>query len=237
MLIHEQEEHSMRTARLIAGLTLLLGVVGHRPLIAQFRPAAQAPMRYADMDRDRDGVITLREWLYANLPGLDRNGDGTIQRSEWQAAFDQQDPNRDGAITRRELDGAPDPVPPARPPQPQPRVRTFDVDPRVPWVFSGFTVERDQTLVVSVEGSVQLSEDENDTALAAGSQTGRRAPNSPMPAELAGALIGRIGNSRPFAIGDQIQIITPAAGELFLGVNDDALADNRGRFRVRIAVK
>jgi hypothetical protein len=55
-----------------------------------------------------------------------------------------------------------------------------------------------------------------------------------MPNELAGALIARIGNSRPFGIGDQTSIPMPAAGVLFLGINDDGLQDNTGEFRVEI---
>ena len=49
---------------------------------------------------------------------------------------------------------------------------------------------------------------------------------------LAGALIGRIGNGAPFAIGNQTSIVAPASGVLFLGVNDDGFADNQGNFQV-----
>jgi len=82
---------------------------------------------------------------------------------------------------------------------------------------------------------VQLSDDANDTAITSGAPSGRRAPDAPMPQELAGALIARIGNSAPFGVGDQRQIVAPASGQLFLGVNDDHVADNRGRFRVRVS--
>jgi hypothetical protein len=50
---------------------------------------------------------------------------------------------------------------------------------------------------------------------------------------LAGALIGRIGNGAPFAVGNQT-ITAPASGVLFLGVNDDQHADNKGNFQVVI---
>jgi hypothetical protein len=55
-----------------------------------------------------------------------------------------------------------------------------------------------------------------------------------MPRILAGALIGRIGNGRPFAIGDQTSIQAPESGQLFLGINDDTLNDNQGEFRVEV---
>ena len=57
-----------------------------------------------------------------------------------------------------------------------------------------------------------------------------------MPNALAGALIGRVGNSPPFAIGDQTSIEAPAAGQLFLGINDDNVSDNSGQFYVTINV-
>ena len=47
-------------------------------------------------------------------------------------------------------------------------------------------------------------------------------------------MIGRIGNGQPFAIGNQTSIVMPAAGQLFLGVNDDGVDDNVGEFRVEI---
>jgi hypothetical protein len=54
---------------------------------------------------------------------------------------------------------------------------------------------------------------------------------------LAGALIGRVGNSAPFAIGDQTQALPmPADGQLFLAVNDDEVSDNQGAFAVTLTV-
>jgi len=71
----------------------------------------------------------------------------------------------------------------------------------------------------------------------AGSRTGRTSPGAPIPGALVGALIGRVGNSRPFGIGDQkIALGMPAAGMLFLGINDDHCGDNRGQFKVAINV-
>ena len=49
-----------------------------------------------------------------------------------------------------------------------------------------------------------------------------------------GALIGRIGNGQPFAIGGQTQIQAPAAGQLFLGINDTHMPDNSARSSVDI---
>ena len=50
-----------------------------------------------------------------------------------------------------------------------------------------------------------------------------------------GALLGRIGNGAPFAIGTQSQALgMPAAGRLMLGVNDNELGDNGGAYTVVI---
>ena len=86
-------------------------------------------------------------------------------------------------------------------------------------------------------GEIQLSADQSDIAGVAGSRTGRTSPNAPLPAALAGALIGRVGNSRPFGIGDQKTALgMPATGQLFLGINDDHCGDNRGQFKVEINI-
>lgn len=102
------------------------------------------------------------------------------------------------------------------------------------WTPTGITVKKGQRLTFNATGEVQLSTDVNDKAGSAGSTTGRRAPHSAMPGEPAGALIGKIGNGRPFGIGNQTSIVAPASGQLFLGINDDAFGDNQGSFQVTI---
>jgi len=102
------------------------------------------------------------------------------------------------------------------------------------WTATGLTVRRGETLSFNTTGQVQLSTDSADLASSAGSNSGKYAARSPLPRALAGALIGRIGNGQAFAIGNQTSIQAPAAGQLFLGVNDDELSDNQGEFRVEI---
>ncbi len=109
------------------------------------------------------------------------------------------------------------------------------VSPRQAWTATGMTVKRNDSLSFNANGEVQLSGDANDVATPFGSKSGRKATNAPLPDVLAGALIGRIGsNGQPFAIGSGVSITMPAAGQLFLGVNDDGFDDNRGEFRVDI---
>ena len=103
------------------------------------------------------------------------------------------------------------------------------------WTNTGRSVRRGQRVTFNGSGEIQLSADQNDIAGVAGSRTGRTSPNAPIPGALVGALIGRVGNSQPFGIGDQtIALGMPAAGQLFLGINDDHCGDNRGQFKVEI---
>lgn len=113
--------------------------------------------------------------------------------------------------------------------------RGLIVSSRQQWTPTGITVRRGEVITFNTTGQLQLSADANDIATSAGAKSGRLpAANAPMPRLLAGALLGRIGNSAPFAVGDQTSIPMPAAGQLFLGINDDSLTDNQGEFRVEI---
>lgn len=102
------------------------------------------------------------------------------------------------------------------------------------WVPTGIIVRRGDRISFNVNGRVQLSDDGGDVAESAGSLRGRKSADAPLPNDLAGALIARIGNSAPFAIGNQSMVTMPARGELFLGINDDHVGDNRGEFGVEI---
>jgi hypothetical protein len=82
---------------------------------------------------------------------------------------------------------------------------------------------------------VQLSDDASDVAQSAGALSQRYAKRSPLPQNFAGALIARVGNSAPFPIGNNTApIVMPADGQLYLGINDDEVSDNRGEFIVRV---
>lgn len=110
------------------------------------------------------------------------------------------------------------------------------VDGKQGWVATGVYVAKGQQVTFDAQGEVQLSNDANDKATAAGATSGRRANGAPMPATLAGALIGRVGTSgAPFGIGNQTTAIPmPQAGELYLSVNDDNRDDNVGAFTVKV---
>jgi hypothetical protein len=108
---------------------------------------------------------------------------------------------------------------------------------RAGWVNTGLTVSQGQTLLFNTTGEVRLSTASDDVAGSAGSKKGRFAAGAPIPSALAGALIGRIGNGAPFAIGNQTSIPSPGSGMLWLAVNDDVLTDNAGEFGVDITAQ
>ena len=111
----------------------------------------------------------------------------------------------------------------------------ISVSAKQPWTATGMTVRKGETLNFNATGEIQLSTDTNDIASAYGAKSGRKATNSPLPQVLAGALIGRIGaTGQPFPIGTGVPVTMPAAGQLFLGINDDGFDDNQGEFRVDI---
>jgi hypothetical protein len=106
------------------------------------------------------------------------------------------------------------------------------------WVSTGINVVAGQQVRFNASGEVQLSSDGADVATTAGSKIGRRASGAPIPGDLAGALIGRVGNGRVFGIGNQAgPLPMPESGMLFLGVNDDNLDDNRGNFVVTVTAQ
>jgi hypothetical protein len=102
------------------------------------------------------------------------------------------------------------------------------------WTPSGVVVRQGEVMRFATTGEVRLSSDANDIAGSAGARSQRMAPGAPLPRNFVGALIGRVANGEPFPIGDQTSVTMPAGGQLFLGINDDHLADNAGGFRVNI---
>jgi hypothetical protein len=120
--------------------------------------------------------------------------------------------------------------------------RTITVAANVDWVDTGLTVREGSVVTFSASGEITLSADQNDKAIPTGSTTGRMVARAPLPASSAGTLIARVAGARgrnasaPMAIGSQMTVTMPAAGRLFLRVNDDQLGDNTGQYEVRIKV-
>lgn len=153
---------------------------------------------------------------------MDTDRDGVVTRAEWRGtdqAFRSQDTNGDGVLSGAEIRDEPEAV----------VVRATDR-----WTSTGVSVRAGDVIRIESAGTVQLSADVADTSSPGGAGSGRRAPSAPMPDRPAGGLIARIGNSPPRFVGADRILRANASGQLFLGVNDDHLADNRGEFRVKI---
>jgi hypothetical protein len=113
--------------------------------------------------------------------------------------------------------------------------RSVVVPSNVQWTNTGFTVAQGQRLRFETSGEIRLSLNGEDTANGGGASSGRRADGATIPGIPVGALIGRVNNGQPFAIGNSTDaIVIPGTGRLFLGVNDDHVPDNSGNFVVRV---
>jgi len=112
--------------------------------------------------------------------------------------------------------------------------RTVTIPTNQTWTNSGIDVRRGEIIHFRASGNVTLSENPNDNGTPAGANDGRLAGNSPLPGVTGGMLIGRVGNSAPFAIGAESDVPMPSNGRLYLGVNDDYVGDNRGSFVVEM---
>jgi hypothetical protein len=154
---------------------------------------------------------------------MDTDRDGVVTRAEWRGsdqAFRQHDTNSDGVLSGAEVRVEPEVI----------------VKAAERWNSTGVFVREGDVVRIESAGTVQLSADAADTSSPGGAGSGRRASSAPLPDRPAGGLIGRIGNGRPFFVGADPTLRANATGQLYLGVNDDHVADNRGEFRVKVAV-
>ena len=113
------------------------------------------------------------------------------------------------------------------------RERTISVDAAAPWTDTGVEVRSGMSVYFEASGKIQWGPDRKDGP--GGEGGNHHNPNRPMPNHPGGALIGRVGGSGPFLVGEERGPIRMRdSGRLVLGINDDYLQDNRGSFRVTI---
>ncbi len=111
--------------------------------------------------------------------------------------------------------------------------RTISVPANTRWTPTGIQVNAGDRVAFRAAGQIHWGPQASQVA---GPDGGRGiSPNYPVPTAGVGALVGRVGNSQPFAIPTSGDVRMPASGELYLGVNDDNLSDNSGAFSVQVA--
>jgi hypothetical protein len=113
------------------------------------------------------------------------------------------------------------------------REKYTTVDAATQWNDTGVDVRSGALVYFEATGRVRWGPDRQHGP---GGEGGNRYNASrPIPGRPGGALIGRIGASDPFFIGDgKGPIRVRESGRLSLGVNDDYLQDNSGSWRVTI---
>ena len=198
---------------------------------------------FTRLDRNRDGVLSRFEVVgatpsfdtYDQFQNLDYDRNGTLSRAEWHwsnASFGLRDRNRDGVISRQEFD-----VAGGSPAQPSAAGRqTVRVNSQQRWTDTGIVVRAGDVITFDASGQIEMS-DPSDTATPAGSTKGRTAPDAPVLGQKAGGLLAKIGEYSPAFIGGRTTWTAPVSGRLYLGVNDDHLADNSGEFVVNVGVQ
>jgi hypothetical protein len=170
---------------------------------------------FTSLDANRNNRIELREWngTADTFARLDRNGDNVLNRAEFGATRGNA-----GAAVGTSGD-------------------QIIVNGAQAWTDTGITVQAGDQVRVDASGSVQLSDNNNDTATPSGSRVGRRAPNAPVQAGPAGGLIARVGDSAPVYVGANGSFRARTSGRLYLGVNDDFVNDNSGEYSVLVNVR
>ena len=106
------------------------------------------------------------------------------------------------------------------------------------WTDTGINVNKGDQVSFTTSGTIQIAPGTVPelTATVDGSPSVNVSrAKFPVPAMAVGGLVARVGNSVPFPIGSNPNAIAmPASGRLYLGVNDDQVADNSGAFIVSI---
>ena len=171
--------------------------------------------RFEDLDANTNGRLEPREWhdTVAAVNWLDQNNDNVLSRDE-MAEPGVNDTSAEATSERW--------------------IRVTGIE---RWTDTGINVRAGDTLNFHARGTVYLSGNGNDIAGVGGAVSGRRASGAPLSRETAGALIAQVGDSDAFVVGHRRSVRAPASGRLYLGVNDDRLADNWGDFEVTVAAR
>ena len=114
------------------------------------------------------------------------------------------------------------------------REREVTVSAELAWRDTGLLLRAGQTVYFSVSGRVRWGPGREDGP--GGERNSPRNDARPIPSRPGAALIGRIGEGTEyFFVGSNAgPLRIRSDGRLYLGINDDFLADNSGSFRVTV---
>lgn len=132
------------------------------------------------------------------------------------------------------------PPPPPPPPAPSPENRPdrsvqVNVPANLTWTDTGLIVNQGERVRFEATGLIKI--DPKISTGPQGSQSLPRRNSFPVPSMPIGGLVGRVGTAGTlaFPIGTTTTPIEmPAAGRLYLGINDDLFNDNSGSYTVKI---
>ena len=101
---------------------------------------------------------------------------------------------------------------------------------------TGLDIEEGEVVEIRAEGEIRWNTGSEESCGPAGAGRFVPSPNKPIPGVNTGALIGRVGadSADCFYIGPGQKIKVFRSGRLYVGINDDNMADNDGAFRVWI---
>lgn len=113
---------------------------------------------------------------------------------------------------------------------------TFEIPAGTPWYDTGIDVYSGQAVFIVAQGQIYWKKNSNEWCGPDGAPNTGKGFWKPIPSVNTGALIARIGDSTTnvFPVGSRRSFQCPAAGRLYLGINDDNAFDNRGSFQVAV---
>ena len=108
------------------------------------------------------------------------------------------------------------------------------------WTDTGITLEPGQHIVVTAEGKLQYADAKSEAGPEGLTRNFKDLIRIlPFNAAGRGALIGRIGDpdiAQPFLLGAHKDVVSPIAGELSIGINQDTSDTGDGSYTVKVEV-
>ncbi|MCU1465877.1 MAG: hypothetical protein JWM72_1805 [Actinomycetia bacterium] len=123
------------------------------------------------------------------------------------------------------------------------RTAPITVDVTRVYTDTGLRLKADESVTIRAGGTIRFQDGKVASATPTGFPWGPRCTEIagsassvpwPAPGQRCWSLIGRIGSHAPFEIGAARTIRAGRGGELFLGINDNHVGDNRGAWTVTI---